>query len=172
MLEPNPGKLLKAVADSLTSSVAPSVSDPNAARQLKAIVHIVKRLQRSWDLCASIAAKDNEDIEATISRVGEMLEGSIDDDVLNRLVSHEEPRNEESWPIDGVNDPHLKAIMSRNLLLRHRLETLDGWLLSSPLTPSLANRCRAEIDSLHRRTTRRNASLVGNRPHASIGAEK
>lgn len=68
MFRPTAGELIAGIADSLRETVLPSVSGGAAQRQLKAALHALGRLQRSWDRLPRYLADDNADLQQTLDR--------------------------------------------------------------------------------------------------------
>lgn len=146
MQRPNPGMLLQGLRESLAATVLPAVTDGAAMRQLKAALHLLGRLERSWDLAQSHLAADNADIEQMLAAqpsIGsaQKLEARL------ASVAVEEPR--------GFNDPALRTLAARNLAL-HTL------LLELPDDPALP--------ALYTRMAARDAVSVGDQPAVSGGA--
>jgi hypothetical protein len=98
MLRPSPGELLSGLRASLTSEVLPALPKGAAHSQLKAALHLMGRLEKSWDLAHDHIAKDNADMEA----------------VLGPLADIAPPVTEPS----GYNDPALRTAAARNLQLQ------------------------------------------------------
>ena len=112
MQRPSTGELLKGLAQSLTETVLPALPKGGAHQQLKAALHLIGRLERSWDLAARHLAADNADIAAVRA---EVLPATGPDSLASRLeaVSIAEP--------GGYNDPALRAAAARNLALHQIL---------------------------------------------------
>jgi len=108
MLLPSTGELLHGLRQSLKQTVLPEVPGGAAARQLKAALHLLGRLERSWDLAGVHLAEDNADIEAVL---GALLPESGAQSLEARLsqVQTDPPR--------GFNDEALRAAATRNLAL-------------------------------------------------------
>jgi ABC-type oligopeptide transport system substrate-binding subunit len=98
MLRPSTGELLAGLHSSLTSAVLPSLPKGEAYSQLKAALHLLARLEKSWDLAHSHIAEDNADMER----------------VLGPLADMPTPAEE----LFGYNDPELRQAAARNLLLQ------------------------------------------------------
>ena len=69
MLRPAPDELLRGVAAQLETQVLPHLSSGAAQRQLKASLHILRRLERCWDRAPSSLAADCEDMWQTLDRL-------------------------------------------------------------------------------------------------------
>lgn len=139
MQRPSPGMLLKGLRESLAGTVLPAVTDGAAMRQLKAALHLLGRLERSWDLTQSHLAADNADIEHLL--VAQPSIGSAG--ALEARVA----RVEVAEP-QGFNDPALRKLAARNLAL-HQL------LLDLPDDPALP--------ALYARMAARDAVSVGDK---------
>jgi hypothetical protein len=98
MLRPSTGELLAGLRASLTEGVLPSIPKGAAHSQLKAALHLLGRLEKSWDLTHSHIAKDNADMEQ----------------VLGQLAAVPPPAEEPA----GYNDPALRLAAARNLQLQ------------------------------------------------------
>ena len=69
MYRPATGELLGRVCAGLETSVLPTVTDGGGRRQLKAAIHLLRRLERSWDRLPEYLADDNRDMLTTIGGV-------------------------------------------------------------------------------------------------------
>jgi hypothetical protein len=98
MLRPSTGELLAGLRASLTSGVLPSLPKGAAQSQLKAALHMLGRLEKSWDLAHNHIAQDNADMEKVLGLVADMRPAA------------EEPA--------GYNDPVLRQAAARNLHLQ------------------------------------------------------
>lgn len=70
MHSPAPDQLLRGVADGLEAQVLPALEGGHAQRQLKASLHILRRLERCWDRLPAYLAADAEDMLATLEGLG------------------------------------------------------------------------------------------------------
>lgn len=70
MHSPAPNQLLRGVADGLEAQVLPELDDANAQRQLKASLHILRRLERCWDRLPAELVADAEDMLTTLRGLG------------------------------------------------------------------------------------------------------
>lgn len=148
MLRPSTGELLRGLRNSLRSEVMPALPDGAPHRQMKAALHLIERLERTWDLAGPYISADNADIEQALGALlpeqgGQSLKARID-------TARESPEP------NGYNDPGLRAAAQRNLAL-HQI------LLEMP-------DCNA-IRALHARMVDRDAQLVGDRPFEAEPAE-
>ncbi|QKR98356.1 hypothetical protein F9288_00900 [Sphingomonas sp. CL5.1] len=140
MLRPNAGELLGGLRRSLEEQVLPALPRGVPQQQLKAALHLIRRLQRSWDLAPSHLREDNADMTATLGALFAARGGA---DVEDRLGAAPRPA------VPGFNDPALAAAATRNLMLQQLVaEEPDG----------------VEIRALHRRMTARDARYVGDVP--------
>jgi hypothetical protein len=98
MLRPSTGELLAGLRASLISGVLPSLPKGPAHSQLKAALHLLGRLEKSWDLAHNHIAQDNADIEQVLGPLAEVLP----------------PAGEPA----GYNDPALRNAAARNLQLQ------------------------------------------------------
>ena len=137
MLRPSPGDLLKGVRAGLKSSVLSALPKGAAQRQLKAALHLLERLERSWDLMGAHLAADNRDIETTL--------GGIDDAGLRAQLA-EQPGTAPS----GFNCPQLRAAAERNIQLQ---AVLDDYA---------ARHNAPQVEALLRRMAARDSILIGD----------
>jgi hypothetical protein len=98
VLRPSTGELLAGLCVSLTNGVLPSLPKGDAHSQLKAALHLLGRLSKSWDLAHNHIAEDNGDMET----------------VLGALADVPPPAEE----LAGYNDPALRQAAARNLQLQ------------------------------------------------------
>lgn len=73
MLRPTGGDLLRGVHTQLHDSVLPELEPGAAERQLKAALHVLRRLERCWDRMPAYLAADNADLADTLERIAGML---------------------------------------------------------------------------------------------------
>jgi hypothetical protein len=98
MLRPSTGELLGGLRESLTKTVLPSLPKGEAHSQMKAALHLLGRLEASWDLAHTHIADDNADMELVLGQFADVPPPS------------EEPT--------GYNDPALRQAAARNLQLQ------------------------------------------------------
>jgi hypothetical protein len=98
VLRPSTGDLLAGLRSSLTNSVLPILPKGEAHSQMKAALHLLRRLEQSWDLAHTHIAEDNADIERVIGPLAVVL------------PSVEDPT--------GYNDPALRKAAARNVQLQ------------------------------------------------------
>lgn len=155
MLQPDVGVLLDGLRTALSGSVLPSVADPAAQRQLKAGLHLLARLRRTWDLSASIVRSDNLDMEAVLETEGKRI----------RAAGVDCPTWAWAPPLaakvkTGINDPALAEDLARNVSLRHAIEALAQ---SVRMERSASARSAAEqLFALYQRMARRESILTGD----------
>lgn len=140
MQRPNPGELLKGLRRSLEDEVLPALPRGVPHQQMKAALHLIGRLERSWDLTASHLRDDNADIEAVLAAaIPTGLAALLD----SRIAAI---RNDVT---DGYNDRDLAAAARRNAALHEILCEQDD---------------TAERRALFGRMAERDAVYVGDRP--------
>lgn len=144
MLQPDPGQLLAGLQKALARGVLPKLEDAGARRQLKAALHMLGRLSRSWDLPHELLRADNEDIEQVLSGLGGDIEDVAD-------------------AASGVNDPHLAKALRRNRALRAAIEATEARLRAAPVEAGRAAGLAA-LQGLCARMARRELVLVGDAP--------
>lgn len=98
MLRPSTGELLAGLCASLTAGVLPSIPKGAAHSQLKAALHLLGRLEQSWDLAHSHIAQDNADMARVLGALADV------------------PPPADMPP--GFNDPDLRQAAARNLQLQ------------------------------------------------------
>jgi hypothetical protein len=98
VLRPSTGDLLAGLRESLTIGVLPALQKGDAHGQLKAALHLLGRLEKSWDLAHAHIAEDNADMERVLGPLADAP-----------------PLAEEPT---GYNDPALRRAAARNLQLQ------------------------------------------------------
>ena len=113
MLRPTPGELLAGVRRELTEQVLPYVPGGAPTRQLRAALHLLGRLERSWDLLPSYLQADNADLRDTLG------------ELASRLGTQwtEKPGALDESP--GVHDVALRALMAQNAQLQAELDRMQ-----------------------------------------------
>lgn len=139
MQRPSVGELLRGLREGLAGSVLPTLPRGVPQQQLKAALHLIGRLEKSWDLSARHLAQDNEDIAQVLAG---LLPTSGAQSLGARLASAE-----MEAPV-GYNDPELTEAAARNC-------ALHGVLLELPDSP--------ELIALYARMADRDAIFVGDR---------
>lgn len=110
MLRPTPGELLAGVRRELREQVLPHVPDGAPARQLRAALHVLGRLERSWDLLPGYLEADNADLRHVLG------------EVTGRVVSPDPVQRPGDLDIPGVHDPTLRSLMAENARLQAELD--------------------------------------------------
>jgi hypothetical protein len=146
VLRPTPGELLAGVRRELTEQVLPAVPAGAPARQLKAALHVLAQLERTWDLQPAYLAADNADIRATLA------------EVRARTGIPSSTHGERSGAVPGVQDVGLADAIRENEELQAEVdEVQQAW--------RAAGRGDVAIDQLlfdlHVRMTRRAAAAAG-----------
>jgi hypothetical protein len=145
MLRPSTGDLLHGLRASLAETVLPALPKGAASQQLRAALHLIGRLARSWDLAPAHIAQDNADIE-------DYLRGTLPADGPDSLAAR--LKQARPAPPAGFNDPSLLAAARHNL-------ALHAVLAGQPDSPALR--------ALHQRMAARDAVYIGDRPPAEDG---
>lgn len=140
MQRPNPGELLRGLRQSLAHNVLPALPKGVAHQQMKAALHLISRLERSWDLAGQHFARDNADITAVLAA---LLPETGPQSLAEQVAAS------PAEPTAGYNDPALREAARHNVTLHAVLATL-------PHGPELA--------ALHQRMVARDAVLVGDAP--------
>jgi hypothetical protein len=156
MIRPVPGELLAGICEALHGTVLPVLADGDARRQLKAALHVLGRLQRSWETVPAAIAQDNEDMARTLESVLVALRAG-----------------------DGSSDPFVASLRGAltsvcaapatsttpaalNLELQALLESLDDWLhLSSRRDSDVCVTQLAVLEGLFRRMVEREVVANG-----------
>jgi hypothetical protein len=146
MLNPTPGELLAGIHRELKAQVLPQLPAGSAARQLRAALHALDLVARTWDLQLPCAEADNADLEQTLTE-------------LERISGLPRSSPDLSWePVTGVTDATLATAMERNLGLQSALEVFQRrWCAGGRSEPAVD---RTLLD-LHRRITARAALASG-----------
>lgn len=130
MLRPSTGELLAGLRASLAKGVLPVLPEGDARSQLKAALHLLGRLEKSWDLSHAHLAEDNADIER----------------VLGSLADVPPPVEQPG----GYNDPTLRQAAARNLQLQAILAGRESTLEIEALYRRMSARdSRANGDLAH-----------------------
>ncbi|MEA2136636.1 MAG: hypothetical protein QOC68_4546, partial [Solirubrobacteraceae bacterium] len=87
MLRPTTGELLRAVHVELAAQVLPALPDGAPRRQLKAALHLLRRLERSWDRQAPYLEADNADLARTLDETLQALPGGGYASLRGRLAT-------------------------------------------------------------------------------------
>lgn len=152
MLRPTPGELLAGVTRELREQVLPHVPDGAPARQLRAALHVLDRLERSWDLLPTYLEADNADLRHALTVVGSRLGATWTD-----------------WPlaggdedVPGVQDPTLRSLITQNVHLQAELDRVqqEGRARSDGGAETAAE-TDTELHALHTRMAHRAALAAG-----------
>jgi hypothetical protein len=151
MLRPTPGELLAGVTRELREQVLPHVPDGAPARQLRAALHVLGRLERSWDLLPTYLEADNADLRHALTDLASRLGATWTD---------RPPTGNEEVP--GVQDPTLRSLIAQNAHLQAELDRVqqegrgqwDGGGQTSAETDT-------ELHALHTRMAHRAALAAG-----------
>jgi hypothetical protein len=138
MLRPTPGELLDGVRRELAAQVLPALPPGAAARQLRAALHVLGELARSWDGHQRRFENENADLDASMTAFCD-LTGFAREPVTANV------------PIPGVGDAGLQELMLRNAALQAELEQLQLRWRRDPRADPAADRLLYE---LHVRLTR------------------
>jgi len=146
MLRPTPGELLAITRRELAEQVLPTVPAGAPARQLKAALHVLAQLERTWDLQAAYLAADNADLRATLT------------ELTARTAIAPTPRPDRADPVPGVQDAGLSAAIRENERLQADLdEVQQAWRASGRGDPVVAKM----LFALHVRMTERARAAAG-----------
>jgi hypothetical protein len=161
MLQPDVGQLLRELRTALGETVLPAVSEPGAKRQLKAALHLLGRLSRTWDLPPVLVRADNADMADAKSRIEARLAADMVIEPTTCDSARENDSLAELAPRNGVNDPALATEMARNLSLRSAFEALEQRVRKLPVCEA-KTLCLDELHALFARMTDRESMLVGD----------
>jgi hypothetical protein len=158
MLKPTVGELLSGIVASLRETVLPSVTNGAAKRQLKAALHALGRLEKSWDQWPACIAADNADMLETLERsLGDLVDSSAT--VLPALTALE-LRVKAIKPnplarVRGVNDPSLAAAADLNDRLQGLVADFSAWIESPDHAAPAVCVQRAGLAALYQRMVER-----------------
>jgi hypothetical protein len=146
MLKPSPGELLSGIGRQLKAQVLPELPAGAAARQLRAALHALDLVARTWDRQPAYIEADNADLEQSLTEL-ERISGL-----------HRESGGQSVAPVAGVTDPALAAAMARNLELQSALEDFQRrWRGGGRSAPAVDR----VLLGLHQRITARAALASG-----------
>jgi hypothetical protein len=169
VLRPTNGELLRAVHVQLADQVLPALADGDPRRQLKSALHLLRRLERSWDRQSCYLEADNADLADTLGTTLHTLSTEARADYAQLRTRLEQVRNQPpdlphatSGTQIGVNDPGLSRLMAINHTLQEILADLQATLhhdrgLASETRKQVTNMIRG----LHRRLLDRAAEAAG-----------
>ncbi|CAN5647875.1 hypothetical protein BH11ACT8_BH11ACT8_02090 [soil metagenome] len=148
-MTPTPGELLAGVHREICDQVLPHVPKGVVSRQLRAALHTIDQVARTWDRQHAYLAADNADLEDTLDRLAEL-----------RGVSRSVPPHADPGPAQGVSDQGLKDALLRNAELQHELEDLQ----SNCHSTSVPHEVDTELIALHHRMVSRASFAAGVTP--------
>jgi hypothetical protein len=164
VLRPTTGELLRAVHVELAAQVLPALPDGAPRRQLKAALHLLRRLERSWDRQAPYLEADNADLARTLDETLQALPGGGYASLRGRLAALGRRPPEPPPSDDGVTDPGLRRLIAVNHALQEILADLDAALRTHRgLDPDARQRATSALGALHRRLLDRAGTAAGNR---------
>ena len=147
MLRPTPGELLAGVRSELREQVLPHVPDGAPARQLRAALHVLGRLERSWDLLPTYLEADNADLRHALTSVADHLGATWT----------EQPRT-GGEDVPGVHDPTLRSLIVENAHLQAELDRVQQeWRARRDGVTDI----ETELYALHARMAERAARAAG-----------
>jgi hypothetical protein len=114
MLRPTPGESLAGVRRELREQVLPHVPEGEPTRQLRAALHVLGRLERSWDLLPTYLEADNADLRHALTDVAGRLGATWTD---------RPPAGDDDVP--GVHDPTLRGLVAENVHLQAELDRMQ-----------------------------------------------
>jgi uncharacterized coiled-coil protein SlyX len=163
MHKPTVGVLLAGIADGLRESVMPAVAGGAAQRQLRAILHSLGRLQRSWDRWPAYLAADNEDLRATLEAALAGLTAAsaplpAELQALCQRLKTLTPEAYAQAQVPGINDPALATASALNEAFQALLAALDTWLRApaqAGLSAGVIQTQTQGLDGLYRRMIER-----------------
>jgi hypothetical protein len=147
MLRPTPGELLLGLRRELHDQVLPALPPGAAARQLRAALHVLRQLARSWDRQPAYLEADNADLERTLAE-------------LSRLTGIARRRRDIcDAPLPGVGDPELRRLIATNDALQTELDALQHECRSAASPNGPVERT---LRDLHTRMASRAAAASGH----------
>jgi hypothetical protein len=155
VFKPTVGELLAGISAGLRQSVLPALEPGDAQRQLKAALHGLGRLQRSWDLLPAYLSGDNDDMCRTLLSIRDALQPSglalppaiaLLDEKLAHIPS------EQDADVPGIHERSLALQATMNVELQTMLIEFDAWLRAPQQTDLIV--CveqRSALDRLYGR---------------------
>lgn len=148
MLRPTPGELLAGVHREITAAVLPHVPAGEPTRQLRAALHVLAQLERTWDLQPAYLRADIADLRASLAELS------------TRAGVESGPAEPPSPAAPGVQDPELAKLLGEHTRLTAELAAFQrAWSAVPP-----AQR-EAELDTmlfeLHVRMAERARAAAG-----------
>lgn len=126
MLNPTDGQLVGGISRSLRSDVLPGLPEGSMRRQLKAALHALDRVEKSWDQYTQALIDDNQDIYLVLSNLIASLlsqEMFIPDDILEIFQKASKRRKNPA-----ESDDILVSLRENNAFLQEALVRVDPWL--------------------------------------------
>jgi hypothetical protein len=130
VLRPAPDELLQGVAAQLEAQVLPHVSSGAAQRQLKASLHILRRLGRCWDRAPGYLADDCEDMWQTLDALQCENPELLGDATLRALLA-DATRRRGHLGVQGCRAP-LSDLATLHLDLQRCVTDVDRRLRAQP----------------------------------------
>jgi len=132
MLRPTIGELLRGVREGLRESVLPALPSGHAQRQLKAALHTLARIERSWDRLPAYLAQDNADLSQTIRSVVESAAAGATGQAgtLASIGERLAALPGTAAAVPGIGDPALAQAAADNDTLQQLLSGLESALRS------------------------------------------
>lgn len=132
MLRPSVGELLRGVSAALRESVLPALPSGAAQRQLKAALHLLGRLERSWDRLPGYLEQDNADMRDTMRAVLDAL-AAAGTEIPAAIAALPDgvPRAEEVRACADaalIADDALAMLAATHIELQRGLTKLESWL--------------------------------------------
>ncbi|HEY1968052.1 MAG TPA: hypothetical protein VGH89_08905 [Pseudonocardia sp.] len=147
MLRPTPGELLAGVHHRLREQVLPHVPSGEPTRALRAALHLLERLERSWDLMPAYLTADNADLRRSLA------------ELADRTGVPPRERPPVGHPdVPGVNDPAVRDLIGENARLQAELDQLQQhWRATGDGHPEV----EALLIALHTRMAERAVRAAG-----------
>jgi predicted nucleotidyltransferase component of viral defense system len=164
MLLPNPGSLIHSLHSSLKDDVLPTLEKGSAQRQLKATLHLLARLEKTWDLYGGHVVEDNKDIEKTLADMLDVLVEAGVGEQFKKLKSQLKKRHHVVEELSGLNDPSLIEASHRNLQLQECLQNFESVLVTAEIEETTREACADKLADLYRRMVARDAVYIGDSP--------
>jgi hypothetical protein len=121
VLRPTPGELLAGLRRELREQVLPHVPGGEPTRQLRAALHLLGRLERSWDLMPSYLVADNADLRSSLAELSSRTGMSAAEDAPAATPD-----------VPGVHDPTLRGLIAANAHLQDELDRLQQHWRADP----------------------------------------
>jgi hypothetical protein len=168
--------LLRGLRASLASSVLPALPPGHAERQLKAALHLLGRLEQSWDRLPAWLAADNTDIQAVLARLFELVAAERPavqapyQELRARLLAAN--CAVPAIPARAFNDSGAAEMAANNLQLQASLADFEQALGQSGARSPFYRACRQELAALYRRLIDRETLAWGNAEQPTLSQEQ